>query len=296
MFSEVAVWIHDGWPRVKEYRRQRSREIETRAAIRGEQIFHWENSISNTVQEAHRNILGRTFTSHWVVREIVEQLIDDMLQHEGRPNANYAFSKGKRIIEQRAKYFGLPRSSWSVADDDASAAEHGSSTMDPPQLPPDITPDSSIWSSGRGRSTSWNPRTALVDAVVSSDDNSLSPTTSIHSVGNHRSLLLNRANIPMDARIPTSTQPRPTNVPFSTVPEPAHARVSAQPRSRREQALRPTLSIAEARSWKESKKRGERPELPGSENLASLNERDHVGRPAFRGTPMPRLTLPDLSG
>ena len=219
-----------------------------------------------------------------------------MLRHEGRPNAYDAFKKATQIIEGRAKKLDLPRSSWSVTADDTGAAEHGSSTRDPPQPPPDITPDSSIWSSGRGRSTPWNPRTALVDAVVSSDDNSLSPTTSIHSVGNHRSLLLNRANIPMDARIPTSIQPRPTNVPLSTFPEPAHAGVSAQPRSRREQALPPSLSIAEARIWKEGKKRGERPELPGSENLASLNERDHVGRPAFRGTPVWRLTLPDLSG
>ena len=287
VFSEAAVWAHDGWSRVKEYRRQRSLEIETRAGIKGEQIFHWDNSILNTVQEAHHNILSRTSVSHRVVREIMEHLIHDMLQHEGRPDANHAFNKATRIIEQRADYFQLPRSSWSVAADDAGAAEHGSSTMDPPQLPPDITPDSSIWSSGRGRSTPSNSRTALNDAVVSSDD-SLSPTSSIQSVGNHGSLLLNRANNPMGARIHTSTQLRPTHVPFWTF--------SVQPRSYREQLVRPSLSIAEAHSWKESKKKNEHPELPGSENLASLNERDHVGRPAFRGTPMWSLTIPDLSG
>ncbi|KAI4090803.1 MAG: hypothetical protein LQ339_008265 [Xanthoria mediterranea] len=206
----------------------------------------------------------------------MERLIHHMLQHEGRPDANHAFNKATWIIEERAKKLELPRSSWSVATDDAGAAEHGSSTMDPPQLPPDITPDSPICSNGRGRSTHWNARTTLNDAVVSSDDYSLSPTSSIQSVGNHGSLLLNRANNPMGARIHTSTQLRPTYVPFSTFPEPAYAGVSAQPRSRPEQALRPSLSIAEAHSWKERKKRGERPELPGSENLASLNERDHI--------------------
>ena len=286
MFSEAAVWAHDGWSRVKEYRRQRSLEIETRAAIKGEQIFHWDNSILNTVQEAHQNILSRTSVSHRVVREIMEHLIHDMLKHEGRPDANHAFNKATRIIEQRADYFQLPRSSWSVAADDAGAAEHGSSTTDPPQLPPDITPDSSICSSGRGRSTPWNARTASTDAVVSGDDYSLSPTSSIQIIGNDGSLLWNRANNPMGAGIHTSTQFRPTYVPFSTFPEPAYAGVSAQPRSRREPALRPSLSIAEAHSWKEGKKRGEHLELPGSENLASLNERDHVGRPASRGTPM----------
>lgn len=286
VFSEAAVWAHDGWPRVKEYRRQRSLEIETRAGIKGEQIFHWDNRILNTVQEAHRNILSRTSVSHRVVREIAEQLILNMLQHKERPDAISAADKATRIIEHRAKRFGLPRSSWSVAaDDDAGAAEHGSSTMDPPQPPPDITPESSIWSSGRGRSTSWNSRTGLNDAVVSSDD-SLSPASSIQSVGDHGSLLLNRANNPMGARIHTSTQFRPTYFPFSTLPEPAYAGVSAQPRSRRKPALRPSLSIAEAHSWKEGKKRGEHLELPGSENLASLNERDHVGRPASRGTPI----------
>ena len=295
VFSEVAVWAHGGWRRVKEYRRQRSREIETRAGIKGEHIFHWDNSILNTVQGAHQDISSGESKSHWVVREIVEQLIHDMLQHERRPDANQAFNKAKRIIERRADYFGLPRSSWSIAAADAGAAEHGSSIMDPPQLPPDITPDSSIWSGGRGRSTPWNARIASNDAVVSGDDYLLPPNFSIQNVGNHGPLLLSRANNPMDASIPTSTQPRPTNAPFSTVPEPAHAGVSAQPHSRPEQALPPSLSIAEVRTWKDRKKRG-RPELPGSENLASLNERDHVGRPAFRGTPVWRLTLPDLSG
>lgn len=295
MFSEVAVWSHDGWRRVKEYRRRRSDEIETRAGIKGEQIFHWDNSILDTVRGAHQTISRGASESHWVVREIVEQLIHDMLQHGRRPDAINAFNQAKRIIEGRAKHFQLPRSSWSVAADDAGAAEHGSSTMDPPQLPPDITPDSSIYSSGRGRSTFWNARTALNDAVVPGDDYSLSPTSSIQSVGNDRWLHLNPANNPMDARIPTSTQLRPTYFPFSTFPEPAYAGLSVQPRSYREQLVRPSLSIAEAHSWKERKKRGEHPALPGSENLASLNERDHVGRPAFRGTPMWSLTFPDLS-
>ncbi len=175
VFSEVAVWVHYGWPRVKEYRRQRSLEIEARAAIKGEQIIHWDNSILDTVQEAHQNILSGTATSHWVVREIVEQLVNDMLQDGGRPDANYAFNKAKRIIERRAKHFQLPRSSWSVAAADAGAVEHGSSIMDPPQLPPDITPDSSIWSGGRGRWTPWNARIASNDAVFSGDDYLLPP-------------------------------------------------------------------------------------------------------------------------
>lgn len=292
VFSEAAVWVHDGWSRVKEYRRQRSLEIEreTKGGTKGEQIFHWDNRILDTVQKAHQNMLGKTSTSHWVVRELVGQVIHDMLQYGPRPHADFVFNKAKRIINERADHFQfcLVRPNWSIDADNAGAAELKNSTMDPPQLPPDITPDSSIWSGERGRSTLANTRTTLSDAVVSSDDPPLSPTSSMQSVGNYASARLSRENNPMGATIPTSTQPRlttPAHDPSSNATASGYAHGRVQQRSYREQSGRPSLSIEEGQSWKERKKRGEHLELPGSENLASLNERDHVSRPAFRGTP-----------
>ncbi|KAL8751864.1 MAG: hypothetical protein Q9199_006136 [Rusavskia elegans] len=283
VFSEVAVWAQYGWSRVKEYRRKRSREIEgkTRGDIKGEQIFHWDNNILNTVQEAHQAILGNTSTSHLVVREIVEQLIHHMLQYGQRPHANFIFIKAKRIIKERADQFQiyLDRPNWSIDADNTGAAELGNSTMDPPQLPPDITPDSSIWSGERGRSTLANTKTTLSNAIISSNDPPLSPTSSLQSVGNYAWARLSRENNPMGATTPTSTQPRlttPAHDPSSKATGSGYARGTVQQRSYREQSGRPSLSIEEGQSWKERKKKGEHPELPGSENLASLNERDHI--------------------
>jgi hypothetical protein len=39
---------------------------------------------------------------------------------------------------------------------------------------------------------------------------------------------------------------------------------------------RPTLSIGEGHAWKDKRKNGERPDLRGSENLTSLDRRNHV--------------------
>ncbi|KAI4087030.1 MAG: hypothetical protein LQ344_007087 [Seirophora lacunosa] len=44
----------------------------------------------------------------------------------------------------------------------------------------------------------------------------------------------------------------------------------------REELVRPTLSIVDGLQWKERKKNGRPVDLPGYENLASLNKRDHI--------------------
>lgn len=291
VFSEAAVWLHYGWSRVKEYRRKRSHEIdrETKGDIKGEQIFHWDNRILGTVRDAHQDILGKTSTAHWVVRDLVEQVVGDMLQHGPRPHAAFVFDKAKRIIKERADHFRfcLPRLSWSADAELAGFPELGISTMDPPQPPPDITPDSSIWSGERGMSAHANTTATLPDAFVSSDDPPLSPTSPMpdsltQSAGNYGPRRLSHESTSLGAKTPTSTQPRPSTLPHdpsSTSTKSADARGSAQQHLRREQSGPPTLSIEEGHRWKEKKKRGEHPTLPGFENLASLNERDHVSHP-----------------
>ncbi|KAL8649187.1 MAG: hypothetical protein Q9210_004551 [Variospora velana] len=289
VFSEAAVWVHYGWSRVKEYRRKRSLEIdrETKGDIKGEQIFHWDNRILGTVRDAHQDILGKTSTAHWVVRDLVEQVVGDMLQHGPRPHAAFVFDKAKRIIKERADHFRfcLPRLSWSTDAELAGFPELGISTaMDPPQPPPDITPDSSIWSVERSRSTHPSTTATLPDAFVSSDDPPLSPTSSMpesltQSVGNYGPKRLRRESTSLGAKTPTSSQPRPSTLAHDSslaATKSPDAFGSPHQQSRREESGCPTLSVEEGHSWKERKKRGEHPILPGSENLASLNERDHI--------------------
>ncbi|KAL8919647.1 MAG: hypothetical protein Q9208_006679 [Pyrenodesmia sp. 3 TL-2023] len=288
VFSEAAVWVHHGWRRVKEYRRKRSLEIdrETKGDIKGEQIFHWDNRILGTVRDAHQDILGKTSTAHWVVRELVEQVVGDMLQHGPRPHAAFIFDKAKRIIKERADHFRfcLPRLSWSADAELAGFRELGISTMDPPQPPPDITPDSSIWSGERGRSTHPSTTAALPDPFVASDDPPISPTSSMpesstQSVGNYGPEHLSRESTSLEAKTPVSAQPRPPTLVHDqslTTTNSGDASGSAQQHPRQGQSGPPTLSVEEGHSWKELKKRSKHPILPGFENLASLNERDHI--------------------
>ncbi|KAL8896162.1 MAG: hypothetical protein Q9207_007843 [Kuettlingeria erythrocarpa] len=289
VFSEAAVWAQYGWRTVKEYQRRRSNEIEkkTKGVNKGEQIFHWDDRILETVRDMHQDILGKTNTAHKVVREIVEKVVGDMLERGSRPHAAFVFEKAKRIIKERADLYDvrLIEPSWRVDAELAGVLKSGTITMEPPQPPPDITPCSSIWSGERGMSAAHANGTAtLPDPFVSGDEPPLSltpsmPDSPIQSGGNYGLNRLSRGNTSLDTKTPTSSQPRPPTLPHdpsSTSTTSPDSRGSAQQHLHREQSSRPTLSLEEGQRWKEKKKRGEHPILPGSENLASLNQRDHI--------------------
>lgn len=288
VFSEAAVWAQYGWRMVKEYQRRRSNEIEkeTKGANKGEQIFHWDNRILETVRDVHQDILGKTTISHRVVREIVDKVVSDMLVCGSRPQAAFFFEKAKRIINERADHYQIEliKPSWRVNAEFAGFRKFGTSTMEPPQPPPDITPDSSICSGERGMSAHANAIATLDDPFVSSDDRPLSlatfmPVSPIQSGDDYGLKRLSRETASLGSKTPTSTQPRPLTLPHnpsSTSTTSANARGSAQQYLQRELSDRPTLSLEVGHGWKERREKGEHPILPGSENLASLNERDHV--------------------
>ncbi|KAL8934995.1 MAG: hypothetical protein Q9211_004940 [Gyalolechia sp. 1 TL-2023] len=109
IFSEASVWAVFGWNRVREYRRQRRREIEeeTNGDVRGEEIFHWDGRVLKTVNNIHQQIKETIESRHWITRDIVDRVIGEMLQPRVRPAAHLLLSQTKRLIKEQASRFGV---------------------------------------------------------------------------------------------------------------------------------------------------------------------------------------------
>lgn len=259
VFSEAAVWIRYGWKRLVEYRRQRTKEIEEKADIEGEHIFHHEGNLLDAVENIHQEILRPFPAHHHITRSLLERLVDDMLQHGQRPRAKEAFEKSKRLISKEAKRFGVSLNPVTISQ----RREHED---------PDYHRDEAPRETSEGSS------------VPPDDDWANSPSTPRPQPSPHRhhhptaSGASNQYGDTESSKKEAQVTPDPPRAPPTPVEnhEPSR-RVDVNQRAHEQD--RPTLSISEGHDWKERKKNGEYAVLRGSENLTSLNKRDHVGRP-----------------
>ena len=274
VFSEVSVWAHHGWKRVVEYRRQRKAEVEAEGGGEGEHVFHFDGNLLDAVNNIHEDMLGKKTTKDFITRSVLDRLVTDMLQHNARPDAKLVFEKSKRLIKDCETRFevsleglvgntngelvGFSEARTSTRSPQRnsrhnyhSRTERETSLEGPPPPDDDSAPSSpSSVSQPRHRhhhkSTSRSNKSRSISAIESSQ----SSGQSSHAVLN----------------------PPP---PPSTAADP-HESSSQHVQQARDEPVRPTLSIDEGHAWKEEKKKGGISDLPGVENLTSLDQRDHV--------------------
>lgn len=247
VFSEASVWVHAGPERLKEYQRKRRLEITHRT--KGDKLL-------DAVEYAHRDIVETQIDGCWIVTEMLEQVVQLMLQHEprARPRAAFVYNKAKRIIKGEASHvhFRLFRPTGTVDVEHVGPVDVSIRTMEPPQAPPEVTPDTPIRSGDRHVSLYPSRKSLLPSSLTANDDPPLCAGTSLP-----RDLIQSMGSRELGGSEPKSSLMGATE---STALD-----------------RRPRLSLEEGLEWKAMKKRGKQSPLPGSENLTSLNQRDHVG-------------------
>ena len=241
---------------MSEYRRQRSLEIEDKGGDTGEEMFHCDGKLLDTVDNIHKDITGQNRIRSHITRSVLERLVGDMLQPEIRLPAKNVFDKSKRLIREFEKKYEIcvDGTVGNTNGEVVSKAKHR--TRKPhQQLPPDADLTSSSSSS-----RSPSPPHKHYHKSTSSRSNRRSTGASGKPQSGGRDL-------------PGVSDPlRPPSTTAST-----HVNSLPQQAQSKQQALAPpTLSITEGHEWKRKQKNKENALLPGRENLTSLNERDHV--------------------
>lgn len=278
VLSEVSVWATYGWKRVVEYRRRRSMEVERRGLGQGEYIFHFDGEILDTVDNIHEQILDDCIVSNHMTRLVVGGLVEEMLllQPEARSQAGVFFGKAKRMIKQCGKKFGA-RLEGNTNGEPIDEARLRAKCRDPvlPEFP--CSPSQS-----GGHNSLPAERGPPLSGPIPPDDDS-SRSESLPSRHHHHSKSQRKerhsvvaATEPLQPSEESShVVPNPTPAPSTT----ANAHESSEQQhaqQRQEEPVQPTLTIEEGLHWKALKKRGKKVDLPGGENLTSLDQRDHV--------------------
>ena len=268
VFSEVSVWAHHGWKRVDEYRLRRSSEIEAKGGEPGEYVFHFGGNLLDAVNNIHQDMKGKTEVKDLMTRWVVDRLVVDLLQHEARPDALFVFSKSKRLVKECANTFGAPVpdpggvSNSELVDSNETRTRNGSPKNDP-----------------RDHHRSHSGRDPPDDDFIPSSSSSGSQSSSHrqhHKSASHSSK--HPSNGAVDTPQPGGKDPN--RVPNSTSSPPI-APNTGQISPQHPIQERPTLTIDKGHAWKQAKKDGSLVVLPGSENLTSLDERDHVSQILF---------------
>lgn len=140
VFSEAAVWSTFGWNRLLEYRRQRQEEIKERLNCHGEQWFHDESEVLETVRSIHENIAQNSQPINQVTGHILKIVSNSMLLREARRDATARdiYTQFSRIIETMRSIFGVriigsPLREGENTKDDSDFDE-------PPKTPPNVPP------------------------------------------------------------------------------------------------------------------------------------------------------------
>ena len=140
VFSEAAVWSTFGRNRLLEYRRQREEEIRERLKEPGEQWFHDEKEVLETVRGIHENIARNQQPINQVTVNILRVVSNNMLLREDQRDttARDIYTQFSRIIDTTRSTFGIHVM--------GSPSRKGESTKDdsdsdgPPKTPPNVPP------------------------------------------------------------------------------------------------------------------------------------------------------------
>lgn len=280
VFSEVSVWAHSGWKRVREYRRQRSAEIDGKAGGVGEHIFHFGGSLLDTVDNIHQDMLGEGTVKHLITRLVLDRLVSELLQHGSRPYAKQVFEKSKRLVRDCEKRLGVSvdelggKVNGELVDSNEARARTGYLQ----QLP-------------HGHDRSRAGREPSLEEPLPPDDDSRpssSSSTSQSPPNRHHHKSASQSSTPRNVGTMGSLQPggQVSHVTHNSPPPPPPPAVTAA--ATHESTLqqhvqqlqkdpeRPFLSVDEGHAWKKKKKDGGVAILPGGENLTSMDRRDHV--------------------
>ena len=277
IFSEVSVWLHDGWKRVVQYRRQRSEEVERKGGDSGEYIFHHDDSLLESVRNIHSDMMNKDESMHKVTRQILDHVVDEMLQQGSRPDAKLVFKKTKRQIKRTRDQFEVPEPKPLRNIEDDSIESHRSTAQVHPMH---VHPHSQSYPGTRpGTRLTGNQPLPPDDHVSVSSGSS----KSVASQGHH---LESKDQSNKKHRNDATENPQSVGTGSHAVldsrfnPSKAantHGNFEQQEgQKHQKEPERPTLSIREGHAWKDKKKKHESPALHGSENLTSLDRRNHV--------------------
>ena len=89
VFSEVAVWIANGWTSVVGYRYNRREECSRKLHAKVGDLFHDGTKVLDAVRSAHAGTVHDT-VSYWIIGDLVDTMLVPSIQ---RPSAKNLASR-----------------------------------------------------------------------------------------------------------------------------------------------------------------------------------------------------------
>lgn len=141
VFSEVAVWVTEGWKKLQEYRRRRKMEVITKDG-KYEDRFHCDWKVLDAVKQVHKEIVENSRGNDHVTPAVVTRLIDNMIlvnhRHRGSAQSLQGLSarihgEGESILQQARSRSSAPHPNHTISEGSLDVRRHGL----PPQLPPE---------------------------------------------------------------------------------------------------------------------------------------------------------------
>ncbi|KAL8726824.1 MAG: hypothetical protein Q9166_006440 [cf. Caloplaca sp. 2 TL-2023] len=132
IFSEVATWVIEGYPKVLEYRRRRRIEVQRKGGI-DEELFHWDWKILESVTGILDEIVGNSRPTDHVTARVVQRMVKWMLMEEAhsRTGANQLVEQSNRILAEAREKLHPRVTNHTVSDGILSPDRRM-----PPNLPP----------------------------------------------------------------------------------------------------------------------------------------------------------------
>lgn len=281
ILSEVSLWMHDGWPRVTEYRERRSAEILRNGGTEGEQCFHDGAKILDVVESVHEELLRRGSPENYATRLVLERLVKEMLQVQAviRPSALHVHAKARRTITDCERRFEVSVNALeSRANSYSPISDAGRSEWRPTSAPEQISPLKSFPSAQHHPSV----EAEYPQGQPLPPDDDLSPIQqasrlSFHDYSSSQNSQPRHADVDEIPRSSDNQLPHPPQAA-------AQSRRSPERQSPQQPEYKEVLSFDEGLEWMDQCKTKryrtllgrEKPVLSGRANLPALNRRDHV--------------------
>ena len=134
VFSEAATWIRGGWPRLEEYREQRSLEAAKAVKQGCGEIFHDGKKLLKTVERNHRTVAKSCRADDLITRKVLEGPVADMLKEKPDDRGNVQQLYGRTIqILQDASDAAVAQVSLDEGEEEAPAVEMAPSSPNIPR-------------------------------------------------------------------------------------------------------------------------------------------------------------------
>ncbi|RKF57865.1 putative protein kinase-like [Golovinomyces cichoracearum] len=94
VFSQAALWLADGYQGILEFHKQLSDSL----GIMGNKYIYEDKRLSETIIDGHAEIENNLRRSDYVTKEILTNMVDEMLWDEDRPSADVLVHRADMII------------------------------------------------------------------------------------------------------------------------------------------------------------------------------------------------------